>query len=756
MFWDRYDEGIGSGYKTEYKVSGRKDIADSVEYSTRTYSGYGSYTGYPNTRKQSDLQPGYRYSVTEENADGLRTTHTFDNKGLRVESVSRDAANAQLRSEEYQYSNNLPIRATKREYNAAGQHAEYVEMAEYNAKGQALHTWGALAGGTKTDEHKTSYTYDPTYGLILTSTYKRGPSQEIEKINTLSPDKKTVSAAETYENGSLKQKTGFTYTSLGQVASVLEYKDGFASAYAAEYSYDQWGNMASVTSTGVSNSNGMSVTSPSLPTGSVGTQYVYDIAGRLLCETGRNGDAVAYSYDAAGKLQSVTAPDNSQTQYLRNYTENTLTVTDAAGSALRYEYDALGNETSIRDMQTQQPLVMNTYDQMFRLKTSEGPAGTCVVSYEYDILGRLLSRAAKESGTTMSQDSYSYDEAAAAPYGMGTFSKTTTTALGSVSAPSVVTTEYIDIMGNVACRGFFLNGTEHIDSYGYDYLGSPVSELTARDASNNLPFTTQWEYDFAGRITKETNALGQNTSYTYDALGNPATITDRAGNTTVFTYGALGRLLSQSTPFEASGGAATNSVKHFDYDPAGNIIRVMSQNNAVGGTPEYSKTEYAYDARGLLTTVLGFEGGEVLSHTAYTYDVMGNATTMSTGLSGSQPASVNSYEYDRFGNVTKHMDALGQEEIFTYDLSGNLKTKLDRNGTLTQYAYDGLNRLAEIYAAKAGSGAAEHIQSRERIIWIRPDQNPAKGNKRNHDSPVDHSVEFVPYRADSSCPFCLA
>jgi YD repeat-containing protein len=160
-----------------------------------------------------------------------------------------------------------------------------------------------------------------------------------------------------------------------------------------------------------------------------------------------------------------------------------------------------------------------------------------------------------------------------------------------------VTTEYADKLGHVVKQGYFLNGTEYIDTFTYDYLGNRLSSLTALDASNGRNYTAKWEYDYANRPVKETNALVQFGHKTHDALGRNTSATNRAGTVTTFTYDALDRLLTQTTPFENVSGTVYSTVKKYDYNPAGNVTREQTQNNVPGQRQGFAKTEYQYDNR---------------------------------------------------------------------------------------------------------------------------------------------------------------
>jgi RHS repeat-associated protein len=96
-------------------------------------------------------------------------------------------------------------------------------------------------------------------------------------------------------------------------------------------------------------------------------------------------------------------------------------------------------------------------------------------------------------------------------------------------------------------------------------------------------------------------------------------------------------------------------------------------------------------------------------YTQYYYDASSNMIRMYTGLfapltiqgldnvvtNGDSNYSVKKFEYNSQGKRTKVIDSLNQMESYTYDLSGNLNNKIDRNGNTASLTYDGLNRIKD-------------------------------------------------------------
>ena len=170
-------------------------------------------------------------------------------------------------------------------------------------------------------------------------------------------------------------------------------------------------------------------------------------------------------------------------------------------------------------------------------------------------------------------------------------------------------------------------------------------------------------YDGEGRVTKQTDALGNVTTFEYGA-GNTKT-TDANKNVTTYNYDELYR----TTSIEYADGSTESKV----YDADNNLAKVVARNG--------NATEYAYNADGFTTEIKRFDG----KTQTYTYDADNNVTAM-TDFDGNGT----SYTYDAKGNLLTSTDKNGNTESYSYDNRCRLTQKTDANGNVTQYAYDGI------------------------------------------------------------------
>lgn len=181
----------------------------------------------------------------------------------------------------------------------------------------------------------------------------------------------------------------------------------------------------------------------------------------------------------------------------------------------------------------------------------------------------------------------------------------------------------------------------------------------------------EYLYDSGGNIVAHMDQNGHTTRYSYDILGNVISTTDPGGNTQTCTYDVNGNLMSTTDPR-----GVTASLR---YDKNGNVVEETDSNGNV-------KT-FIYDRNNRQTSVTAVIEGEEVK-TQYEYDIYGNVNLIKLPNGGQV-----SFLYDKNGNLLSSTDALGKNEVRTYDALGNLTSVTDRNGNITGYDYDIEGRL---------------------------------------------------------------
>ena len=203
-----------------------------------------------------------------------------------------------------------------------------------------------------------------------------------------------------------------------------------------------------------------------------------------------------------------------------------------------------------------------------------------------------------------------------------------------------------------------------VSEYGYNTTHGMTS---IKDPRGITPIRN--DYDESGRLTKHTDAygneiiynhdidnnkervadrLGRETEYLYDVRGNVTQVTDALGNITLYTYDSYDNKLSETT------GSATTLYEY--ATPANNLMTAVVD-------PLGNRTEYTYD-----------ENGRVLT----TKDPNNNITRNF---------------YDTKGNLIQTKDALNNDTFYDYDTRGNMTSMLDPENNVTTYSYDAYGYL---------------------------------------------------------------
>jgi RHS repeat-associated protein len=231
------------------------------------------------------------------------------------------------------------------------------------------------------------------------------------------------------------------------------------------------------------------------------------------------------------------------------------------------------------------------------------------------------------------------------------------------------------------------------------------SNQRVTQALDNANRTVSYSYDSNGRLKQVTDANGGLTSYTYDSAGRMASITDPRGNVSVTNnqYDGNDRVTKQT---DASGGIYTfnypiGSVITTEYTDPNQFTRHMEFNSngfltkdvLAQGQPEQQTTTYARDP----STNLVQSMTDALSRTtSYTYDTVGNTTSVTQLVGTSQPVTT-SYTYDPvFSQVTSVIDPLGHTWSVGLDNRGNATSVTDPLGHQATKTYNGQGQIVSI------------------------------------------------------------
>lgn len=337
---------------------------------------------------------------------------------------------------------------------------------------------------------------------------------------------------------------------------------------------------------------------------------------------------------------------------------------------------------------------VETFDRKSRVTERKDPLGN-KTSYEYDAAGNVSAAIDANANRT----EFTYDSRA------NILTK-------KVVPLNETTTWRYDAVAGAAPNTIPLNQpSTRIDPAAPLNGGAPVA------------WESNFEYDTAGHLKKQSDALGTLVANTYTAKGQLETTTDANGNVTSFTYTPEGWVNSKTVPDE---GATTrtfnytytelgwlkteknplNQTATYTQDINGRVVSVL---DPLGRT--YAKT---YDASGNLTaetdglgrwTYFGYDNVDQKismtqrDHTAaaprvwsYSYTLRGEPFTIRDPLLAA-PANTIEYAYDDAGRRTKDTDANGFFSSVEYDANGNVRFAIDREGKRWEKRYDALNRV---------------------------------------------------------------
>ncbi|WP_243640704.1 RHS repeat-associated core domain-containing protein [Thiogranum longum] len=276
-----------------------------------------------------------------------------------------------------------------------------------------------------------------------------------------------------------------------------------------------------------------------------GSGYSYDAAGRLKTLTYPGGATLTYSYDAAGQVSQLDFTVNGATETLASNLAyapfgpltnlsygNGLTLIQSVDSAYRLsdqtipgvlersylnQYDANGNRTGHTDALATPTQSSFSYDPLNRLDTGSGPFGAR--DYDYDKNGNRTQLIA-DSVITAS---------AYAP---------NSNRLDTLGAADVI----LDAHGNTTGNGVW--------SYSYN----PHNRLI--DASEAATLKVTFAYNGLGQRIRKTNATtaGNSRHFLYGTNGELLAETDDQGNLLWATIYLNGQPLARYSPDDDSDG----------------------------------------------------------------------------------------------------------------------------------------------------------------------------------------------------------
>jgi RHS repeat-associated protein len=427
-----------------------------------------------------------------------------------------------------------------------------------------------------------------------------------------------------------------------------------------------------------------------------------DIRGRAVLAQDGNLAPVAFTYDAHGRLATVTqgsGPSARTTTFGYDSEGNLATVTDPLQRVTSFAYDGIGRP--LLETLPDGKIVAFGYDPNSNV-TSITPPGRSAHAFAYTSRDRLASYIPPDVGIGNTTTDYTYNP---------------DRQVTEISRPESLKLDFsYDPAGRLGTAtiptgqfGFAYDpNTGHLASLS---APSGVSLGFARDGL--LPTGRTWSgpitgsvavtYDSSFRVTSQgLNGTALAFQYDRDSLLTQAgglTLQRNAstGLVTGTSLGTVGDSLTydgflQLVSYSASAGSTSLYSVRYTRD---NLGRITEKTETIGGATD--TYDYSYDLRGQLIEVQ--KNGATLA--TYSYDANGNR------LSATDSADTTNATYDAqdritaYGTTTYAYTASGelqsattasQTRTYEYDVLGNLLGVTLPNATHVSYLFDGQNR----------------------------------------------------------------
>lgn len=459
----------------------------------------------------------------------------------------------------------------------------------------------------------------------------------------------------------------------------------------------------------------------------------------------RAGEPVVWTTtvtDAIGRMVSVTTPDNAVVG--TSYYANTTTVTDQAGKQRKSVTDGLGRLIQVYEAPNDANynyLTSYTYDSLDNLTTVN--QGSQTRTFAYDSLKRLVSASNPESG------SICYGAVVSGQCQNNGYDNNGNLVI-KTDARGVRTNYVYDALNRLTNRNYQNDPTNTPEvTYVYDTLTqNGKGRLTS--VSSSVSTYNYAGYDAMGRVTGATQSIGAQ-NYTisdvdYDLAGHLKTMKYPSGRTITNTYDGAGRLASfagnlggsQRTyatgiSYSAFGGMkweqyGTNTALYhktyynirgqmFDTRVSsvndtwdwnrGRLILYYSGNHQWGGSGTDNNGNVRFAEHWIPPANATLDQAQYLIEDTYAYDSLNRISSVSestidiAGGGSWTPRFVQAYTYDRWGNRTINTGTGGvNNKQFTVDPNTNrLGVPSGQSGTMS-YDYAG-NLTADTYSGSA-------------------------------------------------------
>lgn len=633
------------------------------------------------TQARSFTYNSFGKPLTAVDPVGRRTVFAYAANGIDLVAVQQQTSTAGALSTIAAFTYNgqhLPLTYT----DAAGQTTQYA----YNAAGQLVSVTDALG-------QTTGYGYDG-FGRLVSIVNANGATQR-----SFTYDGFDRVATSTDSEG---YTLAYGYDALDRITEV-RYPDGTTT----QRSYDKLDLAASKDRLGrvtvYGHDANRQLTSVTDPLGQI-TEYGYHENGALASLTDPKGNTTRWDIDIQSRPTAKRYANGDTESYsYETSTSRLRALTDPMGQIKNYGYtlDDRTRATSYASATRPTPSVTFTYDAFFprptamvdgigttafqyhpvgaagalQLAVEDGPYNNDTVAYQYDALGRVVTRTVDSAAETFAYDRLG--RVAQHNSALGSFGRTY---LGQTVQPTsqgngvVGTTWSYD--GNLNDRRLLgIGNSGQARSFGL--ATTPEDRITAlTETIGSAPQKTwSYGYDALNRLTGAQASTGQNFSYAYDGADNLGVV-----NGVSVTYNAVNQIASfggTAYSYDANGNLLDDGMRTYQWDAQDRLVGIgykaqpgnatmfrydgMGRRIGIVDTSSLGATETRYlwcdsqlcQARNASDTVTrryfaeGFvipQGGQSLY---YATDQLGSVRDLLATQNGSKVAA---FDYDAYGN----------------------------------------------------------------------------------------------------------
>ena len=353
-------------------------------------------------------------------------------------------------------------------------------------------------------------------------------------------------------------------------------------------------------------------------------------------------ETTSFTYDADGRVSTMTAPDGTQTSYTYELNtdrvaSSTVGVGRADASTIQRHYDAWGRV--IGQLSGVGSATLGTNPTAAQIATAWATYGT---QYTYDAAGRLATQKDPLGHTTQ----YFYDNAGHLRF--------------TVDAQNMVTERRYDSFGNVTLQVRYAAAVNMTGVPAGGLVTAALTSAVSAIAQTSKDEITRTVYDQMGHVTLSISAAGSATTFVNNAFGD--VLQTRLYNQTVSVAVALGYTDTQLvTLVTGAADAARDQITSMSYDADGHLTVLADSTGAV--------TLYTPNYRGDSPTVTRLA---TRLSAAQLLDYAHLSTAYTTSAADQQTYNI----YDESGRVVLSFDPAGYGTEFLRDANGNVTSEV--------------------------------------------------------------------------------